>query len=595
MAKINNTLPSITNESTSIHNELNGLNEGNYIHLTVEEKERLDNLNSFIDAPIDGNIYGRKDNTWEEINNTIPPLQDVLNTGKTAEFTNDYSGINIQIANEDIDGFSNFESFYFNNNSDNSFIESIKVQKSNLIADIISNLDYDTNEQISITKNIETPKEEGEFNNLVNIFNTNNLDSSVSYDIEIPTPTKSTNNPTIKIRFPQISISGNYNLVTENQIEDFVTETEIYSAISPLASDVINLNNLYQNLENDKFDTPTGNNTQYLDGAGVPTTFPTIPDTSDFVQKSDYTPAHSVLTQQSGTGNPTSVSIGTNQILGRLSGGGSNIKGLSVTEVQTLLNFDSKANITQVGNLLREEFTFSGSQTFTLANNYGQVYSVEVQGQGALSNTQYTLVSPNQITINDTLDSGDYVVILYSNAITGLQPYYSQSEVDALLNLKANSNQTPQTWSSALDGVTVANTLTITPTYTQLIPANTFAEGDVVEVLFRSTSPGAKTSASSNYIYINTSDNLIGTPIQVAIFTGSTTTRTIQIQRSLSIKSSTTKVINSISNLSTDTGSTAAMSNLTIDWTIDQYFIFAIGHTVADQTLTGDFFRIIKN
>lgn len=88
MAKINNTLPSITNESTSIHNELNGLNEGDYIHLTVEEKERLDNLNSFIDAPVDGNTYGRKDNTWEEINNTIPGtpnIQEVLTEGNIAE------------------------------------------------------------------------------------------------------------------------------------------------------------------------------------------------------------------------------------------------------------------------------------------------------------------------------------------------------------------------------------------------------------------------------------------------------------------------------------------------------------------------------
>ena len=148
---------------------------------------------------------------------------------------------------------------------------------------------------------------------------------------------------------------------------------------------------------------------------------------------------------------------------------------------------------------------------------------------------------------------------------------------------------------SGLDGVTVANTLTITPTYTQLIPAGTFAAGDVVEVAFRSTSPGAKTSASSNYIYINTSNNLIGTPIQVAIFTSGATIRTIQLQRSLSIKGSTTKVINPASNLSTDTGLTAAMSNLTIDWSIDQFVIFAIGHTVADQTLTGDFYSITKN
>jgi nitrogen fixation protein len=37
------------------------------------------------------------------------------------------------------------------------------------------------------------------------------------------------------------------------------------------------------NLLNDKFDNPTGDNTQYLDGAGVPTTFPNIPDVTGFV------------------------------------------------------------------------------------------------------------------------------------------------------------------------------------------------------------------------------------------------------------------------------------------------------------------------
>ena len=87
-------------------------------------------------------------------------------------------------------------------------------------------------------------------------------------------------------------------------------------------------------------------------------------------------------------------------------------------------------------SLLRQQFTFSGSQTFTLSSDYAQVYSVEVQGQGALSTSQYTLVAPNQITILDTLDTGDYIVVIYSNAIAGVQPYYSQAETDGLLDLK---------------------------------------------------------------------------------------------------------------------------------------------------------------
>ena len=60
-----------------------------------------------------------------------------------------------------------------------------------------------------------------------------------------------------------------------------------------------------------------------------------------FVRKSDYTPAHSLLVQQSATGSPTSVPIGTNEILGRLSGGGGNIKGLTKSEVKVLLDLEN--------------------------------------------------------------------------------------------------------------------------------------------------------------------------------------------------------------------------------------------------------------
>ena len=65
---------------------------------------------------------------------------------------------------------------------------------------------------------------------------------------------------------------------------------------------------------------------------------PIIPDTSDFVEKSDFT-SHSILAKQSGASDPVAVSIGNNEILGRKSGGGSDIEGLSVSEVKSLLNY----------------------------------------------------------------------------------------------------------------------------------------------------------------------------------------------------------------------------------------------------------------
>jgi hypothetical protein len=87
-----------------------------------------------------------------------------------------------------------------------------------------------------------------------------------------------------------------------------------------------------------KFNTPTGTTAQYLRGDGTTATFPTIPDPADFVEKSDFT-SHSILAKQSGGSDPVAVSIGNNEILGRKSGGGSDIEGLSVSEVKSLLNY----------------------------------------------------------------------------------------------------------------------------------------------------------------------------------------------------------------------------------------------------------------
>jgi len=57
------------------------------------------------------------------------------------------------------------------------------------------------------------------------------------------------------------------------------------------------------------------------------------------VMLSAYTPAHSLLVQQSGTGSPTALQIPNSTILGRLSGGGSDIDALTPTEVRGLLDY----------------------------------------------------------------------------------------------------------------------------------------------------------------------------------------------------------------------------------------------------------------
>ncbi|CAB5224106.1 hypothetical protein UFOVP388_49 [uncultured Caudovirales phage] len=155
-----------------------------------------------------------------------------------------------------------------------------------------------------------------------------------------------------------------------------------------------------------------------------------------------------------------------------------------------------------------------------------------------------------------------------------------------------------RTFFSGADGTTVSNTTDQTATYSRLIPAGSFSAGDVVEVLFRALNPLAKTAISSIIIYVHTNSTLTpGTPIQVGVFAGSATQRTLQMTRTLAVKGATTRVVTPGSSGNADTVLTGASALLTINWAVDQYFIFVIQHTLAlsTESLTGDCYRIIKN
>jgi len=68
----------------------------------------------------------------------------------------------------------------------------------------------------------------------------------------------------------------------------------------------------------------------------------------DKINYSDFT-THSILVKQSGGSNPTSLSVGNNTLIGRKSGGGSNIEDLSVSEVKDLLGDDTLIETITVG------------------------------------------------------------------------------------------------------------------------------------------------------------------------------------------------------------------------------------------------------
>ena len=87
-----------------------------------------------------------------------------------------------------------------------------------------------------------------------------------------------------------------------------------------------------------------------LDGieAGADVTDATNVNAAGAVMNSDYTPSHSFLVQQSGTGSPNSLSVSNNSVIGKLTG---DIVNLSATDIRTLINVENGADVTDTANV----------------------------------------------------------------------------------------------------------------------------------------------------------------------------------------------------------------------------------------------------
>ncbi len=240
------------------------------------------------------------------------------------------------------------------------------------------------------------------------------------------------------------------------------------------------------------------------------------------------------------------------------------------------------------------------NNTFKNVNLFGFQASADAENQNVFSKwvsgvTKYLgRLSFNNITADRKWEfpdaSGNIALIsdTITDGVTTIAP--SQNAVFDALATKVNI------WKSGITGATVTNTLTITPAYSQLIPAGTFVAGDAPKLEFRAAEGlVGKTAISSLYFYVNTANNLSGAT-QLGISTGAATNiRYFQIERTLAIKGATTKCYPVASSASTDNiSANQSLATVSIDWTVDQYILFAIGFTVADQTLTGDFYKITK-
>lgn len=90
----------------------------------------------------------------------------------------------------------------------------------------------------------------------------------------------------------------------------------------------------------------------------------------DKVSKSDYTPAKSLLVQQSGTGSPSSLSVAQNTLIGRKNGGSSEIEDLNATEVKDLLGY-AEVNPTSTFLPINTSGSFTDSPFYTLPTPAG--------------------------------------------------------------------------------------------------------------------------------------------------------------------------------------------------------------------------------
>jgi hypothetical protein len=137
---------------------------------------------------------------------------------------------------------------------------------------------------------------------------------------------------------------------------------------------------------------------------------------------------------------------------------------------------------------------------------------------------------------------------------------------------------------------------TNTAVYTQLIPANKFSQGDIIRVTYR-TKKNNTGGTQTLRIYVNSAASLSGSPVLIATYTnaGAISYLTNQMQRHLVIKSNTNNTETFLAAgaaIATDFGLYNGLTNASVNWTLDRYFIFAIQNNSAADANYGSMFLI---
>jgi hypothetical protein len=167
----------------------------------------------------------------------------------------------------------------------------------------------------------------------------------------------------------------------------------------------------------------------------------------------------------------------------------------------------------------------------------------------------------------------------------------------ATLNIPQYSGGGGVSYKTTTDQTAVTGVTTNVKVVSQLIPANTFAVGDILQIKARVGKTGGL-GLMTLRVYINTADSLV-TPAATLILTSATIANTQiynAIDRNAIIKSATiTQTAQANGSLQNDAAvGNATLTNSNINWTVDQYIIFAIQNAAAGDSTVLSYFQIQK-
>lgn len=419
---------------------------------------------------------------------------------------------------------------------------------------------------------------------------------------------------------------------------------------------------------NNKFDTPTGTNADYLDGTGTPTLFPTIPAAQvnsdwnavsgvaeilnkptipaaqiqsdwnqannaalDFIKNKPTIPTGTVTSVNSGINisvdntNPAAPIINslsdryktTSTTSNSVSNGSKNFTvdlNLSYIPLQEILVVFDAANhmhgeVTSynaaTGALVVDIKTHTGSGTYTAWTlNLDGTPVDALTGSGTANEIAYftaaRVLASLPVATYPSLTELSYVKGVTSAIQTQINGKFTTPSGTTAQYVRGDGSlatfpSLPLIYKDVNNQTAVTGNTNNNKVVSLLIPANTITVGAIVEIKARVGKTGGA-GVTTLRVYANTADSIV-TPAPTLIITSATSAIGQVyngIDRSAIVKSATvTQTAQANASIQTDASvGNATLTNSNIDWTVNQYLIFAIQNGSAADSTTLSYYQI---